>query len=49
MSKEPTCPNHPDRKATMPTLEGKVCTDCFFKMREAKRLKDKRTVVVEAK
>lgn len=33
---ERRCPKHPDRKASMPTLAGYVCQECFFKQREEK-------------
>ena len=33
--KDKRCPDHPDRKASMPTLKGYVCQECFFKQRAA--------------
>lgn len=47
--KERRCPKHPDRKASMPTLKGYVCSECFFEQREGKAKGQVHVVTQEAR
>lgn len=46
---EKRCPKHPDRKASMPTLKGYVCQECFFAQRAATSKTQIQVVTKEAR